>query len=266
MRAQPRRAPMAPSVILARAFAKQHVIEMSRYAFDTVAGLVLMYALFVIVFFGVKGVGGVTEGQTLSSIVLGFNVWALLVFAYSSVATGLLAEAQTGTLEQLAMSPQGLLRTVLIKFGVSFVFILLQITTLLIAAMATTGRWLHVDLLSIVPLLLVTAGAILGLGLVMGGLALVFKRVQAVSAMLQLVLLVLVAVPADQFPIVRLVPISLGYKLLNNVMVDGLSIAAIPVQDLLLLLGSTGVCLLLGFGVFKKMESIAKDRGLLGQY
>lgn len=266
MTARGSRAPITASVIVAKGFAKQHVIEMTRYAFDTVAGLIMMYVLFVIVFFGVKGVGGVTEGQTLSSIVLGFNVWALLVFAYSSVATVLLAEAQTGTLEQLAMSPQGLLRTVLIKFWVSFVFIILQVTALLIVAMATTGRWLHVDVLSIVPLLLMTAAAILGIGLVMGGLALVFKRVQHVAAMLQLVLIGLVAAPVDQFPIVKLVPVSLGYNLLSSVMVDGLSIMALPLQDLGLLLTGAGVYLLLGFAVFRKMEAIARDRGLLGQY
>ena len=257
---------MRATLILAKAFAKRQMIEMSRYAFDTVTGLVLTFALFVVLFFGVKGIGGISEGKTLSSMVLGFNIWALLAFSYSAIATGLTAEAQTGTLEQMAMAPRGLLGTVLVQFSVSFVFILLQISILLVLAMAVTGRWLHVDLLGMLPLLLMTAAGILGLGLGMGGLALVFKKVEAVSSMFQTGLIVVIALPVDRFPIAKLVPFSLGYQLLSDVMVEGRSITSLPLGDLGLLLGGVTAYLLLGIVVFKKMEGAARDRALLGQY
>ena len=257
---------MMARLIMMRAFAKQIAIEMSRYAFDTVASLVAMYLLFLVVFFGIRGVGGLTEGQTLSSIILGFNVWVLLMFAYSSVAAGLVGDAQTGTLEQLAMSPQGLLSTVLVRFWVSFVFIFAQIAILFTLAMVTTGRWLHLDMLSVIPLLLLTGTAILGIGLMMGGLALVFKRVQSVSSLLQFALIALVVAPVDRLPILKIVPVSLGYQLLNGVMVDDVSITAIPAGDLGLLLAGTCIFLFIGIAVFKMMESTARDRGLLGQY
>lgn len=257
---------MTATLILVGAFAKQRLVEMTRYAFDTVASLVMMYVLFIVIFFGVRGLGDITEGQTLSTIILGFNVWALLAFAYSSVATSLLAEAQVGTLEQLAMSPRGLLGTVLIKFWVTFVFVIVQIAVLLVAAMATAGRWLHIDIVSVAPLVIVTAAAILGIGLVMGGLVLVFKRVQAVSSLMQFALIGLVALPVDQVAAVKFVPISLGFHLLNRVMVDGDPISAIPLGDLAILAGSSGVVLMFGIAVFKKMEAICRDRGLLGQY
>lgn len=257
---------MRSTLILVRAFAKRYVIEIRRYAFDSVAALLLMYILFVVVFFGVRGIGVDVEGRTLSAIVLGFNVWALLTFAYNSVANGLIGEAQTGTLEQLAMSPRGLLGTILTQFWVAFAFITFQITILLILAMATTGRWLHVDVLSIVPLLLLTVVGVLGLGLAMGGLALIFKRVQSVSAMVQMGLLALVAVPVSQLPIAKLLPVSLGYQLLNDIMVDGVTITSLPVQDLGILLVTSAMYLLLGIAVFKRMEAAARDRGLLGQY
>lgn len=257
---------MTATLILMRAFAKQIWIELTRYAFDTVSSLVAMYMLFLVVFFGIQGVGGVTEGQTLSSIILGFNVWVLLMFAYSSVASGLVGEAQTGTLEQLAMSPHGLLNTVLIRFWIAFLFVFIQITILLNLAMVTTGHWLHLDLLSVIPLLLMTGTAILGIGLVMGGLALVFKRVQNVSGLLQFGLIALVAAPVDQFPALKLVPVSLGYQLLNRVMVDEVAITDLPAGDLGILVGGAAVFLLVGALIFKAMEARARDRGLLGQY
>lgn len=257
---------MTERIILATAFARKTWIELKRYAFDTVASLVSTYLLFLVVFLGVRGVGGVTDGQTLSSIILGFNIWALLAFAYSSTSSGLVSEAQTGTLEQLAMSPHGLLPTVLVRFWVSFVFVLAQIAILLVAVMASTGRWLHFDGVSITPLVLVTATAILGLGLVMGGLALVFKRVQNVSSLVQFGLIGLIAIPIDQVAAVKVVPISLGFHLLSDVMVDGVSIGEIPAGDLAILAVTTAVFLMIGVAIFKKMESISRDRGLLGQY
>lgn len=257
---------MTATIIMMRAFARQIWIELTRYAFDTVSSLIAMYLLFLVVFFGIQGLGEVTEGKTLSSIILGFNVWVLLMFAYSSVSAGLVGEAQTGTLEQLAMSPLGLLKTFLVRFWVGFLFVFVQITLLLNLAMLTTGHWLHMDVVSVVPLLLITGAAILGIGLIMGGLALVFKRVANVSGLLQFGLIALVAAPLDQFPLLKWVPVSLGYQLLNRVMVDGVPISAIPIADLVRLLGGAAVFLLLGVVVFKAMEGAARDRGLLGQY
>lgn len=257
---------MKATIILIRAFFKLIWIEMSRYAFDTVSSLIGMYLLFLTIFYGVKGLGSVSEGGTLSSLVLGFNVWVLLAFAYSAVAGSLVGEAQTGTLEQVAMSPRGLLGAVLIRFWVAFLFLILQITVLLTLAMATTGLWLNFDVLSVVPLLLGSATAILGIGLAMGGVALVFKRMQNVSSLVQFALIGLVVAPVERFPLVKFVPISLGYQLLNKVMVDDLSITAIPIGDLALLFASAGVFLFMGVAVFKRLEASAKDRGLLGQY
>jgi ABC-2 type transport system permease protein len=257
---------MTATLILARAFAKLLRIELTRYAFDTVSSLIAMYLLFLVVFFGIQGIGDVTEGKTLSSIVLGFNVWVLLMFAYSSVAAGLVGEAQTGTLEQLAMSPLGLLNTFLVRFWVGFLYVFVQITFLLNLAMLTTGHWLHMDVVSVVPLLLITGAAILGIGLIMGGLALVFKKVANVSGLLQFGLIALVAAPVDQFPALKWVPVSLGYQLLNRVMVDEVPISAIPVGDVVRLIVGAAVFFLAGVAVFKAMEGQARDRGLLGQY
>ena len=257
---------MMAAVILTKAFAKQAYIEMTRYAFDSIASLVGMYVLFLTMFYGIRGLGDVSEGATLSSLILGFNVWVLLSFSYGTVAGGLVGEAQTGTLEQVAMARSGLLGAVLIRFWVAFLFFVVQITLLLILAMATTGQWLRLDVVGVAPLLLGSATAVLGIGLAMGGLALVFKRMQNVSGLMQFALVGLVAAPVESLPWVKYVPISLGYQLLNKVMVEEVPLSAIPLSDLGILFAGAAVFVLLGVAVFKRLESMAKDRGLLGQY
>lgn len=235
---------------------------MSRYPFDTIGALVALYLLFLILFLGVRAMGGdMTERH-----VLVFSAWVLLAFAYSSVAIGMVEEALTGTLEQLAMSPRGLLGAILIDFWVKAVFFILQVAVFLILAMATTSRWLHVDILSTLPLLLTTMTGVLGVALVMGGLALVSKRVAGVSALVQLAIVLLVAAPVDTFPVLKLLPITLGYHLLEAVMVGGRSIVDLPTHDLALLLLTAAAYLVIGVAVFRKMDVRARDRGLLGQY
>lgn len=88
-------------------------------------------------------------------------------------------ELLKGTLEQLAMSPLGFGRVLLSRLAAAFLFDLLVMLLFLLLMMASTGKWLHLDLLSLLPLLLLTMAGVLGIGFIMGGLALVFKQIQA---------------------------------------------------------------------------------------
>ncbi len=53
--------------------------------------------------------------------------------------------------------------------------------------MATTGKWMNLDFVSLVPLLAITLLGAYGFGFALGGLALVFKRIQALFQIMQFV-------------------------------------------------------------------------------
>ena len=111
------------------------------------------------------------------------------VFAVSAecdrrlIARGAISAA--GTLEQLAMNRYGLVSVLLADFSAQATVNTAVLGLVIVPMMATTGQWLHFDALTVVPLMLLTMGSVVGLGLAVGGCALVFKRINGLAGVLQ---------------------------------------------------------------------------------
>ena len=255
-------------LVLFKAILKQQFVLMRRYMFDTVSALISIYIMFLLVFFGARALGGGAPGfgDTLDGIVVGFLVLTFAIFAYSAFAQGMLREAQEGTLEQLYMSPLGFTWVSIFRMVSRFFIMLTFNVVLLVLMMATTGRWLHLDVVSLLLLILPTVIGVYGIGFAMGGLALVFKRIQSFVGIFQFAMLALVAAPIERFPILRFLPLAEGTRLIRRVMIEGISIFEIPASDLLFLFANSAFWFGVGFLVFKLLENIARNRGLLGHY
>jgi ABC-2 type transport system permease protein len=134
--------------------------------------------------------------------------------------------------------------------------------------MAVTGKWLHLDFLSLIPLMLLTVWGVYGFGFAMGGLALVFKQVQAVFQIFQFVwvALVIAASALETFPWAKFLPVTWGVHLIGRVLIHGQSLYAMPIADVAFLIAISAVYFLLGYLIFKRLERVARDRGLLGHY
>lgn len=243
-------------------------VLMARYRFDTIMRLSTFYIFFLLAFMGAETMGGANPnfGQTVGGLVVGFMVWTLTTIAFSEFSAALGAEAGQGTLEQLAMSPTGLGRVLLSRAAASLAFQLLIGVVFLFVMMATTGTWLHLNVPSILPILLLTVGGVLGIGFLMGGLTLLYKQTGALLGLVQFGFLALLAMPVKEYPLLKLAPLSWGNHLLSRVMVEGLSLSTLPRGDLLILVASTAAYMLLGGIVFKICVDKARERGLLGQY
>jgi ABC-2 type transport system permease protein len=258
--------------VLFKALFKKEIIYLKRYYFNTISSIITIYIIFLIIFFGVKALGGgggtpsPSFGDTLSGIVVGFIVWTFALFAYSDLSWAMIQEAQQGTLEQLYMSPLGFGWVSIFRIASGFIISTLINVLLLILMMASSGRWLHIDVISIAPLLLLTIAGVYGIGFLMGGLALIFKRVQATFQILQFVFVALIAVPLDRFEFLKYLPLSFGTRLIAEVMIAETSIFELPLEDLLFLVINSMFYFGLGFLAFKFLEGVARDRGLLGHY
>ena len=255
-------------IVLFKALLKRQFIELQRYAFNTFFSLVSAYMIFLLIFLGAQSLTKNTMifGETLSGIVIGFMLWFFAVFAYSGVTSFLIQEAYQGTLEQLAMSPFGLDRVLLLRVCISLLFNLGISLFLLVAMMISTNKWLHLDFFSLLPLLILTIGGVLGIGFIMGGLALIFKQIQASFQLLQFVFIALIVTPLDQYPFMQYLPLSWGTHLIEQVMIEGRPLLQMPWRDILFLAGNSAFYFGLGFLVFKGCERVARDRGLLGHY
>lgn len=250
------------------ALLRMTMIEQRRYAFNAVVRLLTIYIFFLMLFVGARATMGARAGfgTTLSSMVVAMLVYTMAQRAYGDHSAKVHFEAMQGTLEQLAMSRAGLTQVLVYNLMVSTVVGLAFNGALLVLMMATTGKWLHLDLLTVVPLLLLTTLSVHGLGLAMGGLALLFKRVGITGVIFQYLFLMLVAVPVERMPAFKFLPLSSGVGLIRQAMVDGVSLLRLPAGDLLFLLANSGAYFAAGLLVFKLCERMARDRGMLGHY
>lgn len=241
---------------------------MLRYPFNLFSSVITLYIIFLIIFLGYRAAGPQTPnfGNNVDSITVGFMLWTFSIFAYSLLAWSLMNEARMGTLEQLYMTRLGFDRVCIFKVVSDFFLNLVFVVPIAVLMMATTGRWLHIDLLSLIPLFILTLASVYGIGFISGGLGLVFKQIQAFFQILQFVFIGFIAAPVSKIPALKLMPLSLGTNLIREVMVNKLSITELSVIDLILLVLNGLFYFWVGFLVFKICENIAKKRGLLGHY
>jgi ABC-2 type transport system permease protein len=252
------------------ALLKMRYIYLKRYYFDTLSMIITMFLVFLLIFYGAMALlGGTTladSGDTLEAIIVGFMVWTFALVAYSNLSWGMIEEAQQGTLEQLYMTPLGFGWVTIFRVVANFIVNALMVIVVLLLMMASTGKWLHLDVLSLTPLILLTVAGAYGIGFFMGGLALVVKRVQSALQILQFVLVIFIAAPFGWLPVMKFLPLSLGTRLIGNVMIGELSLYQLPPGDVLFLIGNSVFYFGVGFLLFKFFENIARDRGLLGHY
>lgn len=256
------------TAILYGASLRWRVIELRRYAFDMLSGVISIYGFFVVIFFGAKIFGGDRPGfgDTLEGVVVSYAVWALTLLALGSLTFELTQEAQQGTLEQLGMSPFGLTHVLVARIFTSLVVYFGIWSAMLVLMMATSGRWLNIDAISAAPLLAATLLGVIGMGFVLGGLAIIFKRIQNALNVYQILIIGLVVVPPDEVSLVRYFPLAWGTHQLRRVMVDGETIFSLGAGDLLFLLVNSLFYFFGGLAVFKLLERKARQRGLLGHY
>ncbi|RIH90442.1 hypothetical protein Mterra_00424 [Calidithermus terrae] len=193
--------------------------------------------------------------------------WSLAFSLLSHTASNLAEEALAGLLEQLALTRPGLLGVVLVRALLSLLQIGLLVIPIVLAILLTSGAQLNFPPLTLLPLGTLAFGS-LGLGLVLGGLALVYKRVGQLLGLLQFLFLGLFLV---RFEALAWPWNALGYLLPMTPSVAALRLllgrSEAPGWDLLLLAGINALAYLaLGIGFFQRAIRRARQQGTLGTY
>ena len=243
------------------------VIELLRYLPNTISLIVTFYAIFLMLFLGISVIGDPASADAnLRFVIVSNAFWFLLLMGASSMGWEITTEATRGTLEQLAMSPMGL-RLILFTRMLGTLVVYLAITVLMLfLTMLTAGQWLSFDLPLLAAVLIPTFVAVIGLGYVVAGLALVFKQISALLQVLQFVFLAFAFVPLSAAPWLELAPVVKGIDMVRSALIDGATLADFAARDWLSLAANGTVYLLLGLLAFGLAERRATGRGLLGQY
>ncbi|MCL5999710.1 MAG: hypothetical protein M1546_27160 [Chloroflexi bacterium] len=247
---------------------RQEFITMRRYWLGALSAIAFSYVLFVLLFFGVQAFAapGAGLGPAVESLMVGYWVVLLTNMTFQSIESFVGMESTLGTLEQLYLSPFSFGWLALGKVLGTLLFYLAVNIPFLFLMMITTGRWLHIDVLSITPLVLLIMAQAFGLGFAEGGLILVYKRLGALSQAIAMLLVLFIAAPPGLSPLVNLLPFNLAWRLLRSVMADGTPLWQLPPGDLAFVAAQTVLLVAAGGLVYRGCERVARQRGLLSQY
>lgn len=263
---------LARRLTLLRAVIYKKVLLLVRYPMNTAAQIVGIYLFFAIIFFGGKAVvsqvasGGTALAGTFDGLIVGWFLWTMSLTAYFSLAMNITRESQWGTLEQLYMSPYGFGTVMAAKVTANVLESLLWGALLLFLMLVTTGQTLSVNLLTITVFSVLALLSVIGIGFVFAGLALLYKRIENVSQLMQFVILGLISAPAIGIPSLRLLPLVQGSAMLQKAMQDGVRLWEFSPVDLALLVATAVVYSLLGYLAFRWCTNRARKVGVMGHY
>lgn len=251
---------------LAMTVLRRRWVEARRYPADTVATILSYYVLFLVLFFGMRAFGPADlNRETTGTLIVGYVALFLTNQSYNAFYGQIQQEAQLGTLEQLALARYGLLPVLLSDFTVQTGLLVGQYALVLVSIMATTGRWLEFDVVSLVATMLPTMAGVVGLGLMMGGVGLIAKRASSIGGLIGFAFFFFIAAPVDRYPVLKLLPIGHGRALLDASLVDHEPVLGKP-ADLAMLVAVSALYFLGGAAVFGRCERKARQHGSLGHY
>jgi ABC-2 type transport system permease protein len=252
-----------------------------RYPMELFAGLIIMFALFMGLYTGARSLAGgaLLEGSQ-ELLVVRYCMWFLAIVAINSMSVDIENEARQGTLEQLYLCAPSFMGLLWIRGTVHLLTGSSMVVVLSLLLQAATGNWLHISLVSLGPVVLtvvLTVAGLLGFGLILGGLSIVFKRVGQLAAILQFGLFFLAFLePAKLHPVAGAVvanlPFTRGVALLGGLLAgpgaantQALGGAELWIGLAWLALDSAAYALV-GSLVFLAMERRARLHGALGHY
>jgi ABC-2 type transport system permease protein len=250
------------SLIVAEA--KMVFWTMKRYLFNTLAGIGVMFLIFMGMFWGVKTIGGSgVTGESLDSMLVGYILWMSAMFSMQNTGSEILSESQRGTLEQLYLSPLGAHRILFFRALMNMLFNFVFITVLLYLSMAATGRWMSVNLLYLYGMVILSTLSLVGISFMLGGMGLIHKRIQAVNGILSFGLIGLMLLPTYPMTPYAFFPFIAGAAVVRNTIVSG---TAYPLWWYLFITTNSAVYLTAGLVMFRLLEKKAKRLNKMGQY
>ncbi|MGB7086765.1 MAG: ABC transporter permease [Phormidesmis sp.] len=249
---------------------KRTWIQTRRYPAEVVGGVVILCAVFYGIFVSTQYAAGPTVsfgGERLDTIVVGYVIWTLVLYIVNDIANNLQLEAQTGTLEQVFLSPFGAPKVFLARAVASLTLRFCLILVVLSIIIAMTGSQLAFPTVLLLPLITLLLSAY-GLAFFIGSFALVFKKVQQILGLFQFLLLFLLATPTEDWSgparwVANVLPITPSTGLLRDLMARN---QALDWGEWAIALTNGIVYFTLGTLVFRWAERQAKRQGTLGGY
>ncbi len=183
--------------------------EMKRYLLNLLSSIVIFLIIFLLIAFGFKSFG---QGQSLTfkNTAVGYFVWMAIMINLTDLSWTIMSDMQRGIVEQVFISPFGPLivyttyelLALLIELPIAYLMMLL------IFSMAGMSVAVHPSFFYFLILAMLQS---LGLGYILAGLTLRYKRTQALLNLAQFAVIGLLFIDTNKW-IEVLIPITPYFK------------------------------------------------------
>ncbi len=263
-------------------------IIMRRYWFRTITGMIIGYGMLMVLIAGFiysrpmmeKSLTALDNPAAATNFVLGFIIGMFAFGVVGMYTQGLQEMAQTGVLEQLCMSPHGLIFNFLARTAISSVMTVLSSSVMIYMVVFTVGGKLYFEGLPVITVLALTFINLLGFGFMVGGLVLVFKQVGQVAILIRMGLFALAVFAREEMlqqgwgiaALMHVLPITDAAICLKHVLihdqgrVSGHFVPVYTHPSFFWLVISCVAWTAIGVVVFQAMENLSRSKGTLGAY
>jgi ABC-2 type transport system permease protein len=250
---------------------RKALLIMWGYKFNLASETLMLAFIFVAIGF-FMGDGRLVP-ERLATALVGYLIWYYAAIMLGNMGGALQEEVQSGTLEQMYMSP-----TPAAVIFVGLLLATLAVSTVMVAIVGTALLLLLRITIPVswqaLPVFAITMAGLFGLGYAVAGATIVFKRAAALTNMLTNVMLFMngALLPVDRLPgwlevASKALPTTQGIIVMRRVLFEGEGLAATWADGSLQLLAAhTAVLFVGGWLAFRYAQSVAMRRGLLGQY
>jgi ABC-2 type transport system permease protein len=251
---------------LARAVLYREYLVFVRYPANAIGGIVISVFFFGLLFYGGRMLAGRALTDSIEGIIVGYFLWTLSVGAYSAISNDIGSEVQWGTLERHVMTPFGFAPVAFLKGVAKVVRTFLTSAVILAVMLLITGTTLRLNVLTVVPIAVLSIASVLGLGFAAGGITVLYKRIGNWLNLLQFGFIVLISAPTFDLGWTKFLPLALGSSMLQRAMIDGTRLWEFPIADLAILTGVAVGYVLSGYLAFQYATRRARRLGVLGDY
>ena len=253
--------------------AKRHFRDQWSHLGDSLSWLVytlLMFAAVVVILNGISGGDLGTDERFL--VMIGWLTWMVAGSYMRDLPAAITDEAETGTLEQLCLSPVPLSIVLTVRGMVHFIGV--SVRGLLAAAILTIFITPLPIGSSLIMLFFISMAGAYGMGFLFAGLALVFKRIAAFTELVYSLMIFLTGAFVGLeslgwvFTVLRyMFPLTWGISMMRQVVGEGLTLTSLLQSgELVGLILHSAVFVGVGLTIFAWGYRHARMKGTLAHY
>lgn len=243
-------------------------VRLKYYWMDWVAGNVNLLLGLVFLYFGINSFkDDVVSSQVINTktikMIVGLYTFVLVQEGISGLVTRVMEGKTSGVFEQIIVNPYGSWFILFSKSIAGTVISVISICIFVPIAMVITGKYFTINLIKLFLLLIPLYMSTIAIGFVLGGLTLIYRRLQSFAYLIQFLVLTLIVLPSYPFSIYSLLPVAPQSMVLNKVISENI-VLNYKWWSYLYLNGF--IYFLAGVMFYNYLEEKAREKGVIGHY